>query len=128
MEMDLMYSDVTRKIIGAGMKVHRELGPGFSELIYKRAIIVEMRHDGLICDFELMRDVYYNGELVGKKRLDLVVCDKVLVELKAASEITNANCCQIINYLKVFGIEVGLLLNFGNETFGFKRFINSRSK
>ena len=122
---DLKYADVTEKIIGCAMKVHRFLGPGFPELIYQRALILEFRKMELNFQAEVERSIIYENQIIGKRRLDLIVNDLILLELKAVSELNDACQAQVINYLKVFKLEVGLLLNFGSKSLQFKRFINT---
>ena len=110
------------------MKVHSNFGMGFSENIYKRSLILEMKKAGLICETEVERTVYYYGKIVGKRRLDLIVEKKILIELKALSEVDKSCYNQILNYLKIFGLEIGLLINFGKESLDFKRLIfNSKN-
>ena len=107
------------------MKVHSYLGMGFPEKVYHRSLIIEMRDSGLSFEVEVERPVYFKDQIVGKRRLDLIVGDKVLIELKAVSEL-DKNCYnQVLNYLKIFGLEVGLLINFGRESLEFKRLIYS---
>src|SRR5262245_8485356 len=123
---DLKYHVVTGQIIGRAMKIHRYFGPGFPEIIYKRALIIELEKANLIYSSEIEREIFYEERLIGKRRLDLLVGNNILVELKAVTEINNSCYAQIINYLRVFNIEVGLLLNFGSESLQFKRFINTK--
>src|SRR6478672_3458206 len=113
MQEDFKYVDITRKIIGCAMNVHNYLGPGFYESIYQRCLLIELFESGLDCKSEVVKDIYYRGQFVGKRRLDILVEDKVLVELKSISVIDNSCFNKILNYLKVFKIDVGLLLNFG---------------
>lgn len=120
------HADITEKIIGCAMKVHRYFGMGFPEAVYQRALIIELEKLGLKCRAEVEKDIYYEGYFIAKRRLDLLVEDKVLVELKAISELDKASHNKIINYLRVFKIEVGLLLNFGAENLQYKRFINTK--
>ncbi len=105
------------------MKVHTYFGPGFPEIIYQRALIIELEKAGLKCKAEVERNVYYEEIFVGKRRLDIIVEDVVLVEMKAISELDAASYNKIVNYLKVFKIDVGLLLNFGMDGLQYKRFI-----
>jgi GxxExxY protein len=116
---------LTGKIIGCAMKVHRYVGCGFPEIVYHRCLIIELQKEGLLFESQCQKDIFYEGICVGKRRLDLLVDNKVLVELKAVAEIERAFYSQVVNYLKVFKLEVGLLLNFGKESLEFKRFINS---
>ena len=125
MNQDLKYSDLTGKIIGSAMKVHRELGPGFPEIVYKKSLIIEIQKLDLPVAAEQEKEIYYQGISVGKRRLDLIIDNKILIELKAVTEIDKACYNQILNYLKVFKIEIGLILNFGAASLQFKRFINS---
>lgn len=118
------YSEITEKIIGCAMKVHSWFGPGFSEIICQRALLIELEKTGLKCKAEVQKDIYYEDRYVGNRRLDVIVEDKVLVELKAISELDNSCFNKIINYLRVFKIEVGLLLNFGCPSLQYKRFVN----
>jgi GxxExxY protein len=118
---DYKYSDITQKIIGCAMKVHSHFGMGFPEIVCKRALIIELKAAGLMFEFE--REIFYHRQLISKRRLDLIVEDKVIVELKAISEMDNRDCNQLLNYLNVFRIEVGLLLNFGAASLQFKRFL-----
>jgi GxxExxY protein len=127
MQEEYKHREITEKIIGCAMTVHNFLGPGFPEIIYERSLLIEINNCGMNCDRQIEREVYFRGILVGKRRLDLVVENKVLLELKAVSngEIDCKN--QILNYLKVFGFEVGLMLNFGNQSLQFKRFALSKN-
>jgi GxxExxY protein len=118
------YSETTEKIIGCAMKVHSWFGPGFPEVIYQRSLLIELIKAGLDCESEVSKDVYYETYLVGKRRLDIIVERNVLVELKALHELDTASYNKIINYLKVFKLDVGLLLNFGSSKLQYKRFVH----
>jgi GxxExxY protein len=122
---DLKHREITEKIIGCAMKVHRYFGSGFPEVVYKRALMIELRKIGLSCRDEVETPIYYESRIISKRRLDLIVESIVLLELKAQKELTSGDTAQIINYLRVFKIEVGLLLNFGAPSLQFKRFINT---
>src|SRR5690349_12315342 len=128
MPTNFLYGDITEKIIGCAMHVHSYFGLGFPEIIYKRSLMLELEKLGFECKSEFEKDVYYREHFVGKRRLDLIVNNKVLIELKAVSQVENSCYNQIINYLKIFDFEVGLLLNFGAESLQFKRFVNSPTK
>ena len=121
MQEEFKHKGITEKIIGCAMRVHGFLGPGFRELVYEKSLIIELRMAGLKCETQIYRDIYFRDTLVGKRRLDLLVEDKVLIELKAVSEIDNVIYNQALNYLKVFGFEVGLVLNFGTPSLQIKR-------
>lgn len=109
------------------MKVHRYFGLGFPEIIYQRALMIELEKQGLKCLAEVKKDLYYEERFIGKRRLDLLIEDKVLVEMKAISELDKAAYSKVLNYLNVFKIEVGLLLNFGCESLQYKRFVMSKA-
>jgi len=96
------YSDVTEKIIGCAMKVHSWFGPGFPEIIYQRSLLIELEKAGLKCKAEVDKDVYYEEVFVGKRKLNVIVEQSVLVELKALSELDNSCYNQILNCLRVF--------------------------
>ncbi len=119
----MKYQEITKKIIGCAMKVHSTLGNGFQEVIYQRALAIEMKSQGLSFEREIERTIYYEGIEVGSRRVDFLVEGCVLVELKAIKEINDTNYAQIINYLKAYNLEVGLLLNFGEKSLSFKRFV-----
>ena len=122
---DLKYHELTEKIIGCAMKVHRHFGLGFPEIVYKRALIIELEKIGLNLEQEIEKDIIYDDRLIYKRRLDLIVEDVVLVELKAHKEIDNSEYNQILNYLRIFNLEVGLLINFGAPSLQFKRLVNT---
>ena len=122
---DLKYHEITEKIIGCAMKVHRYFGLGFPEIVYKRALIIELSKIGFKVKQEIEKDIIYDDQLIYKRKLDLIIEDVVLVELKAIKEVSNEDFNQILNYLKVFKMEVGLLINFGASSLQFKRLINT---
>lgn len=119
------YQSLTEKIIGCAMKVHRFFGAGFPEIVYKRALIIELRKLGIACAREVEKDIIYDNQVIYKRRLDLLIEEVVLVELKALKEVDKSEMVQTLNYLRVFNIEVGLLLNFGASSLFFKRYIHT---
>ena len=121
----LKYSDITGKIIGASLEVHKFLGNGFQEVIYQRALAYELSNAGLNFVREIEQDIYYRdlAKPIGTRRADFVVEGKVLVELKAIIKLEDVHLAQILNYLKAYKIEVGLLINFGSKSLTFKRFV-----
>ena len=119
------HKDITEKIIGCGMKVHTTLGNGFQEVIYQRALAIEFNKAGLNFARELEMPIHYDNQQIGTRRVDFLVEDKVLVELKAITKLEDVHWAQIINYLKAYKLEVGLLLNFGTKRLQFKRFVLS---
>lgn len=120
------YSGITEKIIGAAMTVHKNLGGGnFTENIFHRALLLELSDRGMFFESEKEMPVHYKGKLIGKKRIDVLVDEKVLVELKVVHQLERIHFNQVINYLKLFGLEVGLLVNFGTASLQVKRFVNN---
>ena len=119
------YESLTYKINGCAMKVHNTLGNGFQEVIYQRALAYEMDKAGLSFAREIEQDIFYKEweEPIGTRRADFVVEGKVLVELKAIVQIDNVHTAQILNYLKAYRLEVGLLINFGSKSLTFKRLV-----
>jgi GxxExxY protein len=122
---NLKYADITQKIIGASFEVHKFLGNGFQEVIYQRALAYEMGQAGLNFAREIKQDIYYKDlpHPIGTRRADFVVEEKVLVELKAVIQLEDVHLAQALNYLKVYKLEVGLLINFGSKSLTFKRLI-----
>ena len=112
---------LTEKIIGLAMKVHRSLGPGFLETVYRNALVHELRRAGLSAEVEQRITVRYENVIVGEFVADLIVDDEVLCELKATSSISKANEVQLVNYLVATNRDFGLLINFGASSLQFKR-------
>ncbi|HGY55284.1 MAG TPA: GxxExxY protein [Caldithrix abyssi] len=127
MTEEYKYSDITKKIIGCAMRVHSFLGNGFQEVIYQRALALELRNAGLDFNREVEQDIYYRdySQPIGTRRADFVVENKVLVEIKALTRLEDVHKAQILNYLKAYRFEVGLLINFGEKSLNFKRFVMS---
>ena len=109
------HIDLTEKIIGCAYKVYNELGAGFIEKIYENALMIELKNATLTAQQQYPVKVYYQEILIGDYVADIVVEDKVIVELKAVSHLTKAHEVQLVNYLKATKLEVGLLINFGDE-------------
>jgi GxxExxY protein len=124
---DLMHKDITKKIIGASFEVHKFLGNGFQEVIYQRALAYEFKLAGLAFVREIEQHIFYKNitEPIGTRRADFVVEEKVLVELKAVIELEDVHLAQIMNYLRAYKFEVGLLINFGSKSLTFKRVVLS---
>jgi GxxExxY protein len=118
------FEDLSRKIIGAAIEVHRELGPGFLENIYEEALKIEFSEHNLKFDSQKEIKIKYLGTEIGTHRLDLLVENKVIVELKAVKELTDIHFAQLRSYLKATGLKVGLLLNFAKPTLEIKRVVN----
>ena len=117
-----LYKDLTKEIIGAAMEVHRELGPGFLEYVYQEALYYELDLRKVTFERHPKLDIYYKALLIPRKyEPDLIVDNKVVVEIKALSRLTKVEEAQLMNYLKATKIRVGLLLNFGTSSLGIKR-------
>jgi GxxExxY protein len=114
-------SELTGKIIGCAMEVHKRLGNGFQEVIYQRALAIEMTLQGLHYIREQEMDIFYRDQKIGTRRVDFFVEEKVMVELKAVIQIEDVHLAQAINYLEAYGIGIGLLINFGSKSLQFKR-------
>lgn len=122
---ELKFKEITEKILGAAFDVHKFLGNGFQEVIYQRALAWEFRQTRLSYEREIEQDIFYKNlqEPIGTRRADFVVEGKVLVELKAIIELENVHLAQVLNYLKAYKLEVGLLINFGSKSLTFKRLV-----
>ncbi|MBA3018823.1 GxxExxY protein [Patescibacteria group bacterium] len=109
----MKYKELTHQIIDAAYQVHKVLGYGFLEKVYQNALMIELRKRGIRAESERPLKIQYESEIVGDYICDIVVEDKVILELKAVKEINDIHEVQLVNYLKGTGIEVGLLINFG---------------
>jgi GxxExxY protein len=124
-EMPLEYEDLSEKIIGAAIKVHSELGPGFIESIYENALVIELRTRGLSVTQQQEVIIKYNGFEVGRHRLDLVVENTFVVELKVVKSIDDVHFAIVKSYLRATGCQHGLILNFSKVRLEAKRVIAS---
>lgn len=123
---DYKYKEITEKIIGAAMKVHSALGNGFQEVIYQRALEIEMEDTGIKFRREFEMPIFYKGKEIGLRRVDFLVDDKIMVELKAIIQLENVHLAQAKNYLEAYNVQVGLLINFGSISLQFKRLENQK--
>ena len=110
------------------MTVHNMLGSGFQEVVYQRSLALELDAAGLIFSREVEMPIFYKGTDVGSRRVDFLVAETVLVELKAVNELNTSHHAQIINYLEAYQLEVGLLINFGEASLKHKRFIKNQPR
>ncbi len=122
------YSELTSRIIRCAMTVHSELGSGFQEVIYQRALAIEMKDAGLAFEREFEMQIYYKEQHIGTRRVDFFVEGLISVELKAVKALEDAHLAQAINYLEVYNLEIGLLINFGEGSLIFKRLNNKKFK
>lgn len=120
----MKHEEVTRKIIGCAMKVHSTLGNGFQEVIYQRALAIEMRKQGLDFQREMEMSIFYDGIDIGTRRVDFFVESDIMVELKAVIKMEDVHLAQAMNYCQAYGLPIGLLINFGAKSLEFKRVYN----
>ena len=120
------HGALTGRIIGCAMRVHSALGNGFQEVIYQRALEIEMADEGLAFDRERAMPIFYKGQDIGSRRVDFLVSEIIPVELKALVELENVHFAQAMNYVEAFDLEVGLLINFGAGSLVFKRVENPK--
>lgn len=120
------YSDLTGKIIGCAMEVHKGLGNGFQEVLYQRALAYEfdIQQIGFAREFEM--HVYYKQKHIGTKRVDFIAENIISVELKAVTTLEPVHLNQALNYLEAYNLEVGLLINFGKPSLEFHRLHNKK--
>lgn len=124
----MKHQETTQKIPGAAMEVHRVLRNGFQEVIYQRALEIEMASAGLGFQREFEMDIIYKGTRIGGRRVDFFVEGAVMVELKALTELEDVHLAQAMNYLEAYGLEIGLLINFGTKSLQFKRIHNNKHR
>jgi len=122
------YSELTGKLIKCAMTVHSALGNGFQEVIYQRALAIEMRLADISFSREFEMPIFYRQEQIGTRRVDFLVENLVSVELKAITKLEDVHFAQAINYLEAYNLEIGLLINFGETSLNFKRLINKKHK
>jgi GxxExxY protein len=122
-----VHEEITKNIIGAAMKVHSILGNGFQEVIYQRALAIELESAGLAFTREQEMSICYRGVKIGTRRVDFFVENCVMVEIKALTNLEDVHLAQAKNYLEAYGLEVGLLINFGARSLEFKRVYRKRS-
>ena len=120
------YAELTGQIIGCAMRVHSALGNGFREVIYQRALEIELADQGIPFSREHVMLIYYKGQHIGTRRVDFLVDNVVCVELKAVIQLEDVYLAQAINYLEAYDLEVGLLINFGARSLEFKRVTNKK--
>ena len=110
------------------MTVHKTLGSGFQEVIYQRALQIEMREEGISFAREFEMPIFFREQQIGTRRVDFLVEGAVSVELKATTKLEDVHFAQAINYLEAYNLEIGLLINFGEMSLNFKRFTNKKFK
>ena len=118
--------ELTHKIIGAAMEVHKLLGNGFQEVVYQRALAIEMQMQNILFVREQEMPLDYKGYNVGTRRVDFFVEDKIMVEIKAIINLEDVHLAQAMNYVEAYKLEIGLLINFGSKSLQFKRVHNNK--
>ena len=126
--MIMEHKELTHKIIGAAMEVHKHLGNGFQEVVYQRALAIEMSMQRLNYSREHEMPLQYKGYNVGTRRVDFLVEDEIMVEIKAIINLEDVHLAQAMNYVEAYNLNIGLLINFGSKSLQFKRVHNNNSK
>jgi GxxExxY protein len=124
----MKHEELTYKIIGCAMEVHKHLGNGFQELIYQRALAIEMASQGIDFSREHEMQILYKGNDIGTRRVDFFVEDKIMVEIKAIIQLEDVHLAQAMNYVEAYDLEIGLLINFGSKSLQHKRVHNNNKK
>lgn len=124
--MELPFKELTHRVIGCAMEVHRVLGPGFQEYIYQRAMAIELKAAAVKFQEEYEIPVFYKADKIGLRRVDFFIENTVTVEIKAKSDLDNSHLAQAINYIEASNIATGLLINFGATSLQFKRILNKK--
>ncbi len=122
----MKHEELTHRIIGSAMQVHKALGNGFQEVIYQRALSIEFQYACIKFEREKEIEINYRGRNIGKRRVDFFVENKIMVEIKAVIHLEDVHLAQAMNYVEAYNIEIGLLINFGAKSLQFKRVHNNR--
>jgi len=121
----MKHKELTYKIIGCAMEVHKHLGNGFQELIYQRALAIEMESQGISFSREHEMQILYKGQDIGTRRVDFFVDCVIMVEIKAIIDLQDVHLAQAMNYVEAYNLEIGLLINFGAKSLQHKRVHNN---
>lgn len=122
----MLHEELTRKVIGCAMEVHKRLGNGFQEVIYQRALDIEMKLAHIEFAREMEMSIFYRDFEIGTRRVDFFVENKIMVEIKAITKLEDVHLAQAMNYLEAYKMEIGLLINFGSKSLEFKRVHNNK--
>ncbi len=122
----MMRDELTYSIIGCAMKVHNTLGNGFQEVIYQRCLAIEMERAGIDFGREVDQTIFYDGVAVGTRRVDFIVANRVVVEIKALITLEDVHIAQAKNYVVAYGFRIGLLINFGAQSLKYRRIFNDK--
>ena len=120
---NIIYKDLSYKIIELALEVHNELGCGFLEKVYENALMILFRRENILARQQVPADVYFRGKVVGQYFADIMVDNKVILELKTVDVIANIHKAQVLNYLRATGLRLGLILNFGKPRFEYQRLV-----
>ena len=120
------YSEITAKILACSFEVHKYLGNGFQEVIYQRALAIEFELQKVYFSREFEMPVFYKEKQIGTRRVDFLIQNVIAVEMKAVIKLEEVHLAQAINYLEAYNLEIGMLLNFGAKSLGYKRLINPK--
>lgn len=122
-EDEILYKDLSYKIVGLAIRVHSKLGYGFLEKVYENALMVLFRREGIEAKQQAPITVYFEEEAVGNYYADILVEDKVILEIKSVENIIDAHIAQTLNYLKATGLRLAIILNFSKEKLKYKRIV-----
>ncbi len=122
-KMELIYKDLSYKIVGLAMQAHRELGPGFLEKVYENALMVLFRNEQIQAEQQSSIKVFFQNEIVGNYIADILVEDKIILELKTVDKITDVHKAQAINYLKATGLHLAMIFNFHSQSLEYERIV-----
>ena len=122
-DKNIIYKELSYKIIELALEVHNELGCGFLEKVYENALIMLFEREKITARQQSPADVYFHGKVIGQYFADILVDNKIILELKTVDIITNIHTAQVLNYLRATGLKLGLILNFGNPKFVYKRLV-----
>lgn len=122
----MKYEDLTYRIIGCAMEVHKHLGNGFQEVVYQRALAIEMQMQGIEFSREHEMPLQYKGHDIGTRRVDFFVENTIMVEIKAIINLEDVHLAQAMNYVEAYNLEIGLLINFGAKSLQHKRVHNNK--
>ena len=122
-KMEIIYKELSYAIVGMAMKVHRELGPGFLEKVYENALMVLFRNEQIQAEQQSSIKVFFQNEIVGNYVADILVDDKIILELKTVEKITDIHTAQALNYLKATGLHLAIIFNFHSQSLKYERII-----
>jgi len=122
----MKYQDLTHKIIGCAMEVHKALGNGFQEVIYQRALAIELNYADIEFEREKEMYIHYREKNIGTRRVDFFIESNIMVEIKAVINLEDVHLAQAMNYVEAYNMEIGLLINFGAKSLQFKRVHNNK--